>query len=159
MSYQTYEDPSFALASPAFAHEMPIPFENSCDGGNVSPELIWSTVPVGTQSFALVVYDPDAPDGDFTHWVVYDLPGDLRGLSAGAGNVGGLRGLNGHGALGYTGPCPPPGHGIHRYVFQLRAIDRPSIGLAEGATRDQVEDAAAYYTLSVASMIGTYIRP
>lgn len=101
-----------------------------CTGGNVSPELHWSGVPAGTQSFAVTLYDPDAPTGSgFWHWVAYDIPGSAEGLNAGAGDpkkkaspAGMKMGPNDFGAKSYGGPCPPVGGGLHHYEIVVHAL-------------------------------------
>jgi Raf kinase inhibitor-like YbhB/YbcL family protein len=160
MPAETYYDPTFTLTSPAFANEMTIPTEYTADGAGLSPPLIWDVVPEGTKSFALIVYDPDAPHGEVNHWVAYDLPGHLTGLDAGADipAAGGLVGANTKGEQAWIPPAPPHGDAPHRYVFQVMALDRASLGLPPGATRDRVEDTAAPYTLSIASMLGYFGR-
>ena len=161
MSAENYYDPTFKLTSPAFLTETTIPTEYTDDGAGLSPPLIWEFVPAGVKSFALIVYDPDAPRGDFTHWLVYDLPGNITSLSAGADitALGGLLGVNSKGANTWTPPAPPPGDRPHRYLFQIHALDRPTITLPPGATRDQVEEAVSAYTLTIAAMLGYYGRP
>ena len=113
--------------------------QSGCSGGNVSPALAWSDPPAGTKSFAVTVFDPDAPTGrGWWHWVVYDIPASLRALpqdaGAGAGSnlpQGARQTANDFGRPGYSGPCPPPGS-PHRYVFTLYALDAASIGAAGG---------------------------
>src|SRR5881227_3622852 len=100
------------LTSPAFANEAPIPRQYTCDGTDRSPPLQWTEAPPGTQGFALIVHDPDAPRGDFTHWVLFDIPAAVLHFDAGAAPTQtALEGLNGADNVGYHGPCPPPGHG------------------------------------------------
>ncbi len=116
-----------------------------CTGGNISPALSWSNPPVGTVSYALQVYDPDAPTGSgFWHWAVYDIPVAVTGLARGAGNAPGTlpvgaRGGNtdfmNTGATGigsYGGPCPPVGDAPHRYIFTLFALGVPNLATAAG---------------------------
>ena len=96
----------------------------TCDGSDISPPLIWSNVPKGTQSFALIVEDPDAPGGTFRHWAAYNIPATTTGLPAGfrAGAPAPFaQAQNDFGKIGYSGPCPPPGS-RHRYVFTLMAL-------------------------------------
>src|SRR5512144_2032192 len=104
----------FKLSSPAFADNGSIPQRFTCQGDNVSPELNWSEAPAGTKSFALIVDDPDAPGGTFTHWVLFDIPAGTKQLAEGAGAKNtsspiGLSGTNDAYQPGYTGPCPPNG--------------------------------------------------
>ena len=162
VTQDTYLDPTFNIGSPAFVAEAMIPASYTVEGAGTSPPLAWNTVPEGTKSFALVAFDPDTAHGDMTHWVVYDLPGTLTDLDAGADAAlpaNTLRGKNGKGELGWTPPAPPVGDKVHRYIFQLYALDRSTLGLPEGATRDQIEDAAMAYTLSIAAFEGRFQRP
>jgi len=109
---------AFALTSPAFANGGTIPVEYTCDGRGVSPPLRWSAPPAGTKSFALTVFDPDAPGGGFLHWQASGIPAGARGLRAGQHPP--VEGANGAGRSGWTGPCPPSG--VHHYVFTLTAV-------------------------------------
>lgn len=101
-----------------------------CDGENVSPQLSWSNAPSGTKSFALTVYDPDAPTGSgFWHWLVFDIPVHEQELVAGAGAVdgkllpaGAVQSITDYGIKGFGGPCPPLNHGPHRYIFTIYAL-------------------------------------
>lgn len=114
------------LHSPAFEDGGAIPARYTGEAENVSPPFSWTKVPEGTQAFALVCHDPDAPlvtpDGHYgyVHWVLYGIPGDVTDLPEGTGDY--VQGVNQTGAPGYTGPMPPPGHGLHRYFFWLLAL-------------------------------------
>jgi Raf kinase inhibitor-like YbhB/YbcL family protein len=145
----------FTLTSPAFAQSGEIPSEHTCDGADVSPALEWSAPPEGTRSLALVVDDPDAPSGTFTHWLAWGLPPRAGGL--GEGEAAPLEGRNDFGAVGYRGPCPPPGHGRHRYFFRLHALDA-ELDLLPGAERHELEPLLGGHVLGVAELIGTYER-
>lgn len=107
----------FTLTSPAFRTDEPMPPSLTCDGANKSPELDWMHPPQGTRSYALIVDDPDAPNGTFTHWVLFNIPADVQKIPADADNVG-VSGRNDFQQDGYGGPCPPPNHGEHRYLLQ-----------------------------------------
>lgn len=136
-----------------------IPARFTCNGAGVSPQLAWTAPPVGTASFALIVTDPDAPGGTFTHWVLYDLPAGARALPEGLPNQGqfadGARqGRNDFDNLGYGGPCPP-GHSPHHYVFTLYALNA-KLNLPAGATRAQVETALQGHTLARGELISLY---
>lgn len=146
---------SFALASNAFPAGGLIPKRFSCDGDNLSPELKWDKPPEGTLSFALVVDDPDAPGGTFTHWILFDLPPSLHEIPEGATGLG-KGGLNGRGQSTYTGPCPP--FGTHRYFFTLYALDVPALGLREGASVGEVDKAIASHLLAKTLLMGKYSR-
>ena len=153
-----------AITSPAFEGGRPIPVAHTRDGENRSPALAWSGVPAGTKSFALIVDDPDAPTArPFVHWVVFDLPAASRGLAGGlkAGDPipgGGHQGTNGFHVVGWRGPSPPRPHGPHRYVFLLLALDVPSLGLEDGATKEAVLGATKGHVLGEARLVGTYDR-
>jgi Raf kinase inhibitor-like YbhB/YbcL family protein len=147
--------PDLELASTAFEEGQSIPQGNSCDGDDLSPPLAWSSVPEGTKSLALIVHDPDAPSGDFVHWVAWGIDPGAGGLEEGAPARG--EGTNGFGRPGYSGPCPPPGHGPHRYLHELYALDT-ELGLEPGASRDDLEAAMEGHILAQAKLTGTYER-
>jgi len=149
-----------APASPAFGPGQPIPRQYTCDGGAHSPPLHWAAPPTGTQSLALIVDDPDAPGGTWTHWVLYGLPASTRELPesvppAAAGPDGSRQGQNSSGQSGYGGPCPP--NGTHRYFFKLYALDTV-LTLAAGATAGQLQDAMSGHVLAHSEFFGTYAR-
>jgi Raf kinase inhibitor-like YbhB/YbcL family protein len=145
----------FALQSSAFENAQAIPSRHSCEGEDLSPPLRWSNVPEGTRSLALVVDDPDAPGGVFTHWIAWGLDPGADGL--GEGEAAPSEGQNDFGTTGYRGPCPPPWHGRHRYVFRLYALDAEP-ELAAGAAKDELERAIAGHMLTTAELVGTYER-
>ncbi|HEY9648171.1 MAG TPA: YbhB/YbcL family Raf kinase inhibitor-like protein [Chroococcidiopsis sp.] len=150
----------FALRSSAFADGGMIPAVYTCQGGDRSPELHWDAPPSATQSLALLVDDPDAPRGSFTHWLLYNLPPDLRQLPAGITNQpqlegGGVQGKNSFGRIGYGGPCPPSG--THRYVFRLYALDQ-RLDLPPGANLSQAIAAMTGHVLAVAILTGRFAK-
>jgi len=145
----------FTLTSPAFADGADIPVRHTCDGEDRSPHLTWTGVPEGTRSLALIVDDPDAPRGTFTHWVLYDLPGELRELGEGASL--GTSGRNSFGRTGYGGPCPPAGDNAHRYQFTLFALDIPSVAV-EKATKEELEGRISAHVIATARLMGRYQR-
>ena len=145
-----------ALTSTAFQDGQPIPTEYSCDGANKSPALSWGEPPTGTKGFALVIDDPDAPNGMFRHWGVYDIPASAR--SIGGGQKVGTEVNNDFGKPGYGGPCPPRGHGPHHYHFKLFALDADKLGLGPDAKIADVEGAANKHALALGELIGTYER-
>lgn len=147
----------FHLVSAAFEHASYIPGSCTCDGENVSPELSWSHAPEGAQSFALIIDDPDAPGGTFTHWVLFDLPAGESELARGSSGAA-KAGKNDFQQDGYGGPCPPPNDGDHRYFFRIYALDVPSLGLETGAKREQVEAAMEGHVLAEAELMGRYER-
>ncbi|MCX7680378.1 MAG: YbhB/YbcL family Raf kinase inhibitor-like protein [Anaerolineae bacterium] len=150
----------FALTSAAFAHESSIPVKYTCDGEDVSPPLQWDNPPPGTRSFALLMEDPDAPVGNWVHWVIYNLPARSRALPEAVPAEaqlpdGGRHGQNSWGRLGYRGPCPPSG--THRYFFRLYALDT-SLALRGEVTRDHLLQAMEGHILAQAELMGTYKR-
>lgn len=135
----------------------------SCEGDDMSPELEWEAPPQGTRGYALIVEDPDAPGGVFTHWVVYDMPAAFRRLDRGMGNDYDLKdgikqGKTDFGRTGYGGPCPPKGHGRHRYNFIIKALDIPTLGLADGAGRAEVLKALKGHVLGESRITGVFER-
>jgi Raf kinase inhibitor-like YbhB/YbcL family protein len=147
---------TFTLTIAAFADGGLIPAKFTCEGANVSPELRWADAPANTRSFALIVDDPDAPVGTFT-WVLFDIPADRSSLAEGASTVG-MAGKNDFGRAGYGGPCPPRGHGPHRYTFTLYALDIASLKLKAGAGRREIETALRGHILAQATYLGRYER-
>ncbi|RME75102.1 MAG: YbhB/YbcL family Raf kinase inhibitor-like protein [Planctomycetota bacterium] len=150
------------LWSEAFGEGERIPQRYTCEGADLSPPLAWSGAPEGTGAWALVVHDPDAPVGDWVHWVLYDLPGSVTTLPEGVPTTGVLssgakQGMNDFRRLGYGGPCPPRGHGPHRYIFELFALDAPT-GLKAGATRSELLAAIDGHVLGRGRLVGTYER-
>lgn len=138
------------LTSPAFREGGEIPVRHASDGEDISPPLAWSGVPGGTLSLALIVDDPDAPSGTWTHWIVTDLSPTLTCLREGA--IAGHVGVNDWKRAAWNGPAPPRGR--HRYEFKLFALDR-EIGLVR-PTRHEVERAMAGHVLAEAKLTGTY---
>ncbi|MGE5138153.1 MAG: YbhB/YbcL family Raf kinase inhibitor-like protein [Rudaea sp.] len=141
------------VTSTAFSEGGNIPRQYSCQGDRMSPELAWSGAPAATQSYALVVEDPDAPSGTFIHWVAYDIPASQTQISEGAGQAG-KSGRNGARQPGYTPPCPPSG--THHYLFHVYALDIPTLNLPEGATRDQVTGEMQGHVLAQGTLTGKY---
>ena len=147
---------SLQLSSNAFQNGQPIPVQYTCDGANQTPALHWGEPPQGTRSFALVIDDPDAPSGTFRHWGVFDIPASAR--SIGGGQRLGTEVNNDKGSQGYTGPCPPKGHGPHHYHFKLFALDTDKLGLSPSAKVVEVENAARQHKIAMAEIAGTYVR-
>jgi Raf kinase inhibitor-like YbhB/YbcL family protein len=142
------------LRSGGFAAGGPIPRRYTCDGEDVSPPLAWTDVPREAPALALLVDDPDAPGGSFTHWLAWGLDPDAGGLRE--GERAPFEGRNDFGTAGYRGPCPPPGR-PHRYIFQLYAL-LADPALAPGARRREFERAIASRTLATTQLVGTYRR-
>jgi Raf kinase inhibitor-like YbhB/YbcL family protein len=149
------------LKAAAFKPGDDIPDRFTCDGSNLSPALSWSAPPDGTQSFTLIMEDPDAPGGTWVHWVLYDLPATEHGLPEGASPAGTLpsgarQGRNSFGKTGYGGPCPPPGP-AHRYYFKLYALDT-ALHLNAAVTRTNIDRSIDGHVLAVAELMGRYRR-
>jgi Raf kinase inhibitor-like YbhB/YbcL family protein len=153
------------LTSTAFSPGAPIPARFTADGEDVSPPMAWSAPPAGTAELALVCHDPDAPHpGGWVHWVIYAVPPSRRDLPEGVekvehpGNVqGAVQGKSDFDRLGWGGPSPPPGHGVHHYHFVLYALDRPT-GLASGASLGELRRAMTDHILAQGELVGTYER-
>jgi Raf kinase inhibitor-like YbhB/YbcL family protein len=143
------------LTSSAFAEGQSIPRRHSCEGEDLSPPLSWTDMPEGTSSLVLIVDDPDAPGRTFTHWLAWGLDPAAGGLSE--GEAAPVEGRNDFGETGYRGPCPPPGHGRHRYFFRLHALE-DQLELEAGADRAELEEAVAGRSVAVAELMGTYER-
>jgi Raf kinase inhibitor-like YbhB/YbcL family protein len=149
------------LTSSAIADGQAIPARFTADGADVSPPLAWDRVPEGTRSLSLICEDPDAPRGTWTHWVLFNLPADLRQLDENVPKKptlpnSAVQGNNDFGKPGYGGPSPPPGK-PHRYFFKLYALDTP-LQLKPGATRQQLLDAMRGHILDEGQLVGTYGR-
>ena len=151
----------FLISSSAFENNKPIPTRFSCEGDNISPQLRISGVPKGSTSLALVMDDPDAPGGTYTHWVLYNLLPSLSGLNENVVKSSevqglGLQGLNSSSRIGYFGPCPPSGI-PHRYFFKIFALDlKPD--LPAGLNSSRLMDALKGHILAQAEWVGTYQR-
>lgn len=151
----------FQVESLAFKAGGEIPKKFTCEGEDISPALRWTHPPRGTQSFALIAEDPDAPSGTWVHWVVYDLPGSLRELPDDVPKQralpgGGAQGRNDFGRIGYGGPCPPPGS-AHHYFFKLYALGT-TLRPRTGATKEEVLKAARGHILGVAQFVALFKR-
>ncbi len=146
---------NFTLTSPAFADGADIPVRHTCDGEGLSPRLTWTGTPGATRSLALIMDDPDAPGGTFTHWVVYDLPPDVTELGEGSTIAG--QGRNSFGHRGYGGPCPPDGDPPHRYRFTLYALDVPSLAL-QNPIGEELTAAVETHVVGTARLVGRYQR-
>jgi Raf kinase inhibitor-like YbhB/YbcL family protein len=151
---------AFELSSPAFDGGQPIPHRHARRGENLSPFLQWSDPPANTQSYVLVMEDPDAPSGTFRHWAVYDIPADHRhipeGRSSKAGTEALPHGFNDFGNPRYDGPDPPAGDRPHTYRFRLAALDVPSLELDDNPDARKVWEAAREHILGETDLTGTY---
>src|SRR3990172_6116522 len=144
------------ITSPAFPQAGSIPVAFSCEGRDISPALTWSEPPAGTQSFALIMDDPDAPVGTWVHWVIFNIPASARGLTEGIPTDpqlgdGSIQGRTSAGTAGYHGPCPPSG--THRYFFKLYALDLV-LTLSDTADKNQLLKAMEGHILAQAELLG-----
>lgn len=150
---------AFKLIVGAFSDGGSIPRLHTCEGADLSPALEWTDAPAQTQSLALIVDDPDAPVGTWNHWLLYDIAPTVHSLAQGfQPGQAGVSGTNDFGKQGYGGPCPPKGHGPHRYYFKLFALNVPSLGLKAGAKRAELDRALKGHILAEAQYMGRYER-
>jgi Raf kinase inhibitor-like YbhB/YbcL family protein len=147
---------SFEITVSGFANGGNVPLEHTCEGEDVSPAIRWKGAPDQAQSFVLIVDDPDAPVGTWNHWLLYDIPRTTESLPQ--GGSAGQSGTNDFGRPGYGGPCPPRGHGPHRYFFKIFAMNAASLGLPAGAKRADLEGAMRGKVLAEAQYMGRYER-
>lgn len=150
--------PPMWLTSASFSDGGSIPSRYTCDGEDLSPALQWSDPPAATNSFVIVMNDPDAPI-DFTHWIAYNIPSGVWSLAEGASSQGSMprgaaQGTDGFSRFGYAGPCPPLGK-PHHYVFHIYALDIP-LELPPGVTRRQLDAAIGSHILAEGRITGTY---
>lgn len=150
-----------SISSSAFHEGDKIPRKYTCEGEDVSPELTWNKPPEDTISLALLVEDPDAPGGVFTHWILFNLPTGIMILPQGMATQnqlpdGSLQGKNDFGKVGYNGPSPPPGR-PHKYQFTLYALDRP-LNLKPSVGKKQIVDAMRGHILAQGQIMGIYQR-
>ncbi len=135
-----------------------------CTGKNISPQLKWMNAPKNTKSFAITVYDPDAPTGSgWWHWVIFNIPADTAEIKAGAGNPeknlapkGSVQSMTDYGKPGFGGACPPPGDKPHRYIFTIFALDVPRLDLDEKANAALVGYMLNQHAIEKASLISYY---
>ena len=160
VSASTQEVPvTFTLTSTAFTQGQPIPTDYSCKGRDISPALSWTEPPANTQSFALIMDDPDAPSGTWVHWVIYNIPASSRGLNEAMPkdaklSDGSMQGTNSARNTGYNGPCPPSG--THRYFFKLYALD--TMLSLTNADKDKLLKAMDGHILAQAELMGTFSK-
>lgn len=152
--------PKIELTSPSFADRGMIPSNHSYDGGNVSPQLLWSKGPEGTKSYAVICDDPDAPMGTWVHWVIYNIPSGRLALDAKLPQIGNLRdgmmqGVNDFGETGYSGPRPPGG--IHRYFFKIYALDT-LFKTRSGMSKRELENSMKGHVLAYGELVGKFLK-
>lgn len=159
----------FSLVSPSFENNAPLPLVHAHPGYgpgalNESPALIWKDAPRNTKSFALILNDPDAVTGNFIHWIIYNIPHTLHELPY---NIppepnlhktlhGAQQGRNDYGTIGYGGPQPPLGTGIHRYTFTLYALDTVLDLQPESTTAPELHKASTHHIIGQATLVGLF---
>ena len=147
---------------PTFSSDRSIPNQFTKEGGNISPLVEWAGAPRGTQSYALIVEDPDAPKGTFRHWAAYDIPADSKHLPEGAGSrqqgAAVQMAANDFGNRHYDGPRPPPGDEPHHYHFRLFALDVPKLDVEKDCSAADVLEAARARSLAEADTVGTFAQ-
>lgn len=164
---------SFSLSSPAFHNggTLGVTYEYrgmGCSGANVSPALRWNGAPAATKSFALTVWDPDAPvHGGWWHWVLFNIPATTMSTASGAGSTdssaapaGSVEGMTSFGKPGYGGPCPPVGSGAHHYIFTLYALDETAVAGASAKTDGPtLKRLMGKHVLGSTTLVGRFARP
>lgn len=146
---------AFILSSSAFQDGKPIPASFTCKGDNSNPPLNIIGTPTDAKSLALILHDPDAVSGDFTHWLMWDIPSSTNGINAHSVPVGAVQGPNGIGDNQYMGPCPPAGTGTHHYIFELYALDT-ILNLPPQTTREELQKAIADHTIAKSQLVGLF---
>jgi hypothetical protein len=151
---------AFTIRAASLTPGSALPDVYTCKGASESPEITWDGVPAGTKSLALILDDPDAPDGRFTHWLVFNIPPDSRGLTRAQPNAkvlvnGAQQGETSAGSRGYYPPCPPIGTS-HRYVFRLYAVDMDIT--QPTADRDTIDWALTGHTIAMTEFTTTFKR-
>ncbi len=152
------------LTSPGFKANEPIPSGFTGEGKDQSPPLKWEGAPAGTKSFALICDDPDAPGGTWVHWLLSNIPARISELPEGVAKTesvpalgGAKQGQNSWPKIGYNGPMPPRGHGVHHYHFKLYALDA-ELKLPARFSKQQLEEVMKNHILAQTALIGTYER-
>jgi hypothetical protein len=156
---------TLTIRSSAFSDQARIPKRFTGDGEDVSPELSWSGVPAGAKELALICDDPDAPTPEpWVHWVIYKIPTTATALRENVPKTGSMsepagsmQGVNSWGAIGYRGPAPPRGHGVHHYHFKLYAVDT-ALNVAAGVDKKKLLSAMQGHIVAQGELVGTYER-
>jgi Raf kinase inhibitor-like YbhB/YbcL family protein len=146
---------AISVTSPDFAFNAFIPARFTCQGKNISPALAIANVPASAKSLVLIVDDPDAPSGTFTHWLAWNIPPGIKKIPAGATPPGALEGTNDFGSAGYSGPCPPSG--THHYYFYICALNT-LLRLPAGASRAEVDAAIHGHIIATGTLVGLYAK-
>jgi len=143
------------ITSPSFSNNGNIPAEFTCSGSNLNPQLNFANIPENTKSLALIMDDPDAPNGTWIHWVIFNISPKTTVVNKNSAPNGAIQGANSWGTSNYGGPCPPSG--THRYFFKLYALDN-TLSLSSSASKANIESAMQGHILSQATLIGKYAK-
>src|SRR3990167_6465350 len=143
------------IESPVFSPNGLIPSQYTCDGENISPPLIFSDIPAGTESMAMIVDDPDAPSGSWIHWIVWNISPSILEIAKDSVPQGAVEGITSFGTAGYGGPCPPSG--VHRYLFKVFALDT-LLDLGPEVSKQTLEQEMENHSIDTAELIGLYTR-
>lgn len=144
------------LTSPVFVNQATLPQKYTCQGEGIRPPLEISEAPDETKSFVLIVDDPDAIGGLFTHWIVWSIPPETIHIEENSTPVGAVEGMNSGGKIGWFPPCPPKGTGQHHYRFQLLALDTDDLAFGKGTSREDLENAIKEHEIGRAELVGMY---
>lgn len=142
---------TLTVTSPSFKQNEMIPSKFTCEGANINPELLIGDIPASAKSLALIMDDPDAPNGTFDHWIIWNIPVEDKKIKE--NHSPGTEGKNGRGESKYTGPCPPSG--THHYHFKIYALSK-KLELKSGSTKQELENAMKGHVLATGELIGLY---
>lgn len=141
------------ISSPVFENNSNIPAKYTCNGENINPALIFSNVPMEAKTLVLIVDDPDAPSGVWTHWTIYNMNPNVKGIFENSKPDSGIEGITSFGNIGYGGPCPPSG--THRYYFKLFALDT-RLNLSKNAPISEILEKMTDHILAQADLLGLF---
>jgi Raf kinase inhibitor-like YbhB/YbcL family protein len=141
------------LTSPDFGDQQKLPSRFGYDEENVNPTLLIHNVPTGTKSLAIIMHDPDAVSGDWTHWTLWNISPEVTEIPEGSEPYGSMEGTNSWGETGWGGPAPPPGSGTHRYTFEVYALD-DVLDLPHGSSRTELEEEISEHLIEEATLCG-----
>lgn len=148
-----FKQNSLQLSSSAFKDSEEIPRQYTCSGQNINPPLNFLNIPENAKSLALIMHDPDAISADFVHWLVWDISPAIKAIAANSVPRGAIQGLNSVGDNSYIGPCPPKGSGIHRYKFELYALNS-TLNLKNKTSREKLEETLRDRVLDSSELTG-----
>lgn len=141
------------ITSPAFENNQTIPIKYTCHGEKINPPLKFWDIPNNTKSLTLIVDDPDAPNGNFVHWIVFNISPSITEIKENSVPLNSMQGITSINKSGYVSPCPPSS--THRYIFKLYALDE-DLNLPANSDKQTVENAMQGHILTQADLIGLY---